>query len=140
MAPPAAPATPAAGVNAGRATTLAATAALIVLGLAWELWLAPTGRGTWALKVAPLVLALPGLARHRLPTYRWMSLLLWLYVLEGLVRGTSERGPAAAAVTAMAWLQVALATVAFVAATLYIRRRLASTPLTAEAQPQKAPS
>ncbi len=28
---------------------------LIVLGLAWELWLAPTGSGTLALKVLPLL-------------------------------------------------------------------------------------
>ena len=35
---------------------------LLVLGLAWELWLAPTGRGTLAIKVLPLLLPLPGLA------------------------------------------------------------------------------
>ena len=28
--------------------------ALIALGLAWELWLAPTGNRTWAIKVLPL--------------------------------------------------------------------------------------
>jgi uncharacterized membrane protein len=36
---------------------------LIVLGLAWELWLAPTGSGTLAIKVLPLVRALAGLLR-----------------------------------------------------------------------------
>ena len=34
-----------------------ASLALIVLGLAWELWLAPTGSGTLALKVLPLAAA-----------------------------------------------------------------------------------
>jgi uncharacterized membrane protein len=95
--------------------------ALAALGLAWELWLAPTGRGTLALKVLPLLLALPGLLRHRLYTYRWLSLLVWLYVLEGLVRTTSEGGLGAMLAAAEAALAVAL----FTAATFYIRRRLA---------------
>jgi hypothetical protein len=56
---------------------------LIVLGLAWELWLAPTGSGTLALKVLPLVAVLAGLLRHRMYTYRWLSLLVWLYFTEG---------------------------------------------------------
>lgn len=66
---------------------------LIVLGLGWELWWAPTGRGTLAIKVIPLVLALPGLWQARLYTFRWLSLALWLYVAEGAVRATSELGP-----------------------------------------------
>ncbi len=66
---------------------------LILLGLGWELWWAPTGRGTLALKVVPLVLALPGLWQARLYTFRWLSLALWLYVAEGAVRATSEQGP-----------------------------------------------
>jgi len=94
--------------------------ALVVLGLAWELALAPIGRGTLALKVLPLALALPGVLRHRLYTYRWLALLVWLYVLEGLVRAASERGAAAA----LAAAEVALALALFAAAALYIRRRL----------------
>jgi uncharacterized membrane protein len=37
-------------------------AALALLGLAWELWLAPLRPGAWllSLKVLPLLLALPG--------------------------------------------------------------------------------
>ena len=95
--------------------------ALIVLGVAWESWLAPTGRGSLALKVLPLVLTLPGLWRHRMLTYRRLSLLVWLYVLEGLVRGTSEGAPAAM----LAWAEVALALALFGAVTFYIRRRFA---------------
>src|ERR1700690_1989876 len=68
-----------------RFTAFAATLALVVLGVAWELWLAPTGRGTLAVKVLPLLLALGGLWRMRLYTYRWMSLVVWLYTGEGLV-------------------------------------------------------
>ena len=121
VAPDDAPAPPSAPVRQARAGTLAITLALIVLCLAWELWLAPTGRGTLAVKVLPLVLAIPGLLRHRLYTFRWLSLLVWLYVLEGLVRATSERGLGAALASA----EVALAVALFCAATLYIRWRLA---------------
>jgi uncharacterized membrane protein len=94
--------------------------ALVGLGLAWELWLAPTGRGTLAVKVLPLALALPGLMRHRMYTFRWLSLLVWPYVLEGLVRAISDRGLSAL----LAVAEVALAVVIFAAATFYIRRRL----------------
>lgn len=103
-----------------RATCVATLLSLVALGLAWELWLAPTGSGTLALKVLPLLLALPGLWRHRLYTYRWLSLLVWLYVLEGLMRSTTEQGPSAL----LAALEVLLAVTLFATATVYIRRRL----------------
>ena len=41
-----------------RALAVGSTVALVLLGLAWELWLAPTGRGTLAVKVLPLAFAL----------------------------------------------------------------------------------
>ena len=88
---------PLAVLRATRALAVAATLALIALGLAWELWLAPTGSGTLAIKVLPLLLPLPGLMRMRLYTYRWTSLLVWLYVAEGAVRATSERAAGLAA-------------------------------------------
>jgi uncharacterized membrane protein len=103
-----------------RAATLALTAALVLLGLAWELWLAPTGRGTLAVKVLPLVLALPGLLRHRLYTYRWLSLLVWLYAAEGAVRATSEQGRG----QALAAFEVMLVLLLFAALVAYIRARL----------------
>ena len=103
-----------------RALAVAATVALIVLGLAWELVLAPTGRGTLALKVVPLLLPLPGLWRMRLYTYRWVSLLVWLYVAEGAVRAASDRGIGAA----LAAVEVALALVLFVACAMHVRTRL----------------
>ncbi|PTT79484.1 DUF2069 domain-containing protein, partial [Pelomonas sp. HMWF004] len=84
---------PSPGERLSRNLALWSTVALIVLCLAWELWLAPTGRGTLALKALPLVAAPLGLWRYRLYTYRWVALFIWLYVLEGLVRGTSESGP-----------------------------------------------
>ncbi len=93
---------------------------LIALGLAWELWLAPTGRGTLALKVVPLLFAVHGLASHRLYTYRWMSLLIWLYAAEGAVRVTTDVGwravPAA--------LELVLGLMVFAGCGLYVRARL----------------
>lgn len=106
-----------------RAVALASLLALIVLGLAWELWLAPTGNRTWALKVLPLAFAVVGIAQLRMFTHRWLSLLVWLYVAEGLVRGVTERGTA----MALAWLQVLLCLVLFAACSTHVRWRLRKT-------------
>lgn len=116
-------------VNAGRALALAGLIALVGLCLAWELWLAPTGRGTLALKVLPLVLCGAGLLRHRMVVFRWLALLLWLYVLEGLVRATSERGLSAA----LAGIETVLCLMLFAVCTFYIRRRLRNGALAAAA-------
>ena len=75
-----------------RNLALSATLALLLLCVAWELWLVPVGRGTLALKALPLLLPLAGLWRYRLYTYRALALFIWLYMLEGLVRATSEAG------------------------------------------------
>jgi uncharacterized membrane protein len=108
-------------VRRARQGALACLIALILLCLAWELWLAPTGSGTLALKVLPLVACLAGLLRHRMYTYRWLSLLLWLYVMEGLVRATSERGLG----QVLAIMEVLLCVALFAICGFYIRRRLA---------------
>ncbi len=105
-----------------RALATTSLLALIALGLAWELWLAPTGRGTWALKVLPFALALPGVLRHRMYTYRWLSLLLWLYVAEALVRAVSE----GTTVRLLALGQLGLSLALFTACVLHVRWRLAA--------------
>ncbi len=107
-------------VRLTRALAVGCLLALIVLGLAWELWLAPTGQRTWALKVLPLALPLAGLLKHRLYTYRWVSLLVWLYFTEGVVRATSSTG----LVVALAWGEVALCVLLFAACALHVRWRL----------------
>jgi uncharacterized membrane protein len=68
--------------------SVALAVALILLGLAWELVLDPLRPGgSWlALKVLPLVLALGGLWKGRPYTFKWMSLMVWFYVGEALVR------------------------------------------------------
>jgi len=62
-------------------------ALMIAYGLAWEALIAPLREGSllW-LKVLPLALFLPGLWRGRLRSFQAMSLLIWLYVCEALVR------------------------------------------------------
>ena len=103
-----------------RALAAACLLGLIVNGLAWELWLAPTGGRTWALKVLPLAVAIFGVLKFRMTTHRWLSLLVWLYVAEALVRATTERG----FVVPLALLQLGLSLLLFAACVAHVRRRL----------------
>ena len=103
-----------------RALAVASLVALIVLGLAWELWLAPTGNRTLALKVLPLALPLLGLWRNRMYTYRWVSLMVWLYFTEGVVRAASDRG----AGVPLAVIEVLLCLLLFAACSAHVRWRL----------------
>lgn len=107
-------------VLATRTLAVASVLGLVALGLAWELWLAPTGGGTLALKVLPLAAGLAGLLRLRLYTYRWMSLAVWLYVAEGLVRATSGRGLE----VPLAWAETGGALLLFAACATHVRVRL----------------
>ncbi len=93
--------------------------ALILLGLAWELWLAPLRPGgSWlALKVLPLLLPLRGLMQGRPYPYRWTGLLIWLYVLEAVVRLASDPSPAYVLATASLVLSLGF----FFFAALYLR-------------------
>jgi uncharacterized membrane protein len=108
-------------VRTTRIVALACVVGLIVLGLAWELWLAPTGSGTLAVKVLPLLLPLPGLLRHRMYTYRWLSLLVWIYFTEGVVRATSESGLS----VGLAVIEVVLCLLLFATCAWHVRWRLA---------------
>ena len=103
-----------------RALALGSLLALIALGLAWELWLAPTGSGWLALKVLPLLLPLPGLWRNRLYTYRWVTLFVWLYFIEGAVRAASDKGLGAV----LGLIEATLCLLLFLACTLHVRARL----------------
>ncbi|MEI8326271.1 MAG: DUF2069 domain-containing protein [Betaproteobacteria bacterium] len=96
--------------------------ALIALGLAWELWLAPLRPGgSWlVLKVVPLCIPIVGLLKRRLYTYRWLSLMLWLYFTEGVVRAYGDRAPG----NDLALLQVLLCLLLFAACAMHVRLRL----------------
>ena len=105
-----------------RALRLAASGSLIgllVLCLAWELWLAPLRPGgSWlALKAAPLALPLGGVLAGRRYTYQWSSMLILAYFAEGVMRAWSERGLA----QALAGAEIALSVVFFAAAVAFAR-------------------
>ncbi len=122
--PPAPPALPVPADRAVESTRWLATGsllALIVLCLAWELVLAPLRPGgSWlALKALPLCIPLAGILKNRMYTYRWVSLVIWLYFTEGVVRGWSDKPPS----QWLAWAEVALCLVLFTACTLHVRLR-----------------
>ena len=95
---------------------------LIVLGLVWELWLAPLRPGgtLLALKVLPLCFPLTGLLKNRMYTYRWLSLLIWLYFTEGVVRAWGDTAPS----NYFAFAEVVLCVVLFASCALHVRLRL----------------
>ncbi|NBU87960.1 MAG: DUF2069 domain-containing protein [Betaproteobacteria bacterium] len=97
---------------------LALASSLAVLCIIWELWGAPTGSGTLALKVLPLLWPLWGMVKGRLRSHQVMCLWVWLYMLEGCVRVWSDpiatRGWPAA--------EIVLSVAVFAACTLHLRR------------------
>ena len=102
-----------------RQVALGSLGGLIVLGLAWELWLAPTGSGTLALKVLPLLFAWRGVWRSRLYVYRVLSLLVWPYFTEGVVRAWGDKGLSAT----LAGVEILLCLLLFVACLVQVRAR-----------------
>ncbi|MBS0343520.1 MAG: DUF2069 domain-containing protein [Proteobacteria bacterium] len=111
-------------VAATRALAVGSLAGLIVLGLAWELWLAPVrpGGSLLALKVLPLVLPLAGLLKRRMYTYRWVSLLIWIYFTEGVVRAWSDTQVMG---RVLAGIEIVLCLLLFIACAWHVRTRLA---------------
>jgi uncharacterized membrane protein len=109
-------------INAVRWIAFGSVVGLIVLGLLWELKLAPLkgGTGMLALKVIPLTFGLTGVIKHRMYTYRWLSLLVWLYFTEGAMRATSDTGLS----QILAGIEVALSLSLFTACAVYVRLRL----------------
>ncbi len=110
-----------------RLLAVASLLGLIVLGLAWELFLAPLRPGgSWlVLKVLPLCLPLIGLLKNRMYTYRWVSLLVWLYFTEGVVRAYSDRVPG----NYLAMVEIFLCLTLFTACALHVRLRLKNAAL-----------
>jgi uncharacterized membrane protein len=100
---------------------LIATAAfvdLFILCIAWEWFISPLRPGgSWLiLKAIPLLFAIPGLWKGNVYTMQWASMLILLYITEGLVRiletGTNFW---------MAALETALGTVAFICLLMYLK-------------------
>jgi uncharacterized membrane protein len=111
-----------ASVDATRILAVGSLLGLIILGLAWELVLAPIrpGGSLLALKVLPLCMPLAGLLKNRMYTYRWVSLLVWLYFTEGVVRAWSDKPPG----NILGLIETLLCITLFLACALHVRLRL----------------
>ena len=107
------------GVFHLRVLATALLVALVLLCLAWELWLAPLrpGGSYIALKALPLIIPLMGIVQGKRRTYQWTSMFVLAYFTEGVVRAWSERG----ASQLLAGLEIALSAAYFVAVVAYAR-------------------
>ena len=110
-----------AGLDLTRWLAVGSLLGLILLGFLWELWLAPLrpGGSWWVIKVLPLCIPLAGLLKNRMYTYRWVSMLVWLYFTEGVMRAWGDAWPS----NALAGLQITLCITLFVACALHVRIR-----------------
>lgn len=92
---------------------------LIVLCIAWEAVLAPVRPGSaWlALKALPLLLPLRGVLKRDLYTMQWSSMLILLYLAEGIVRGMSDSGISAI----LGWVETVLVLIFFMCTVSYLR-------------------
>ena len=108
-----------AGLLVLRRAASAALVALLLLCLAWELWLAPLrpGGSLVALKALPLVVPLAGILGGRRYTYQWSSMLILAYLAEGVTRAWSETGLS----QRLAFAEIALSAAFFAAAVGYAR-------------------
>lgn len=102
-----------------RRLLLAAGWLLVLLCLAWEWALAPLrpGGSLLILKVLPLLLLLPAMARGIRRAYQWTTLIILAYVCEAIVRATSEASP----VRELALAELLLATAVYVLAIRWLR-------------------
>jgi uncharacterized membrane protein len=99
--------------------TVVSLLALIALCIAWETILAPVRPGgSWlVLKVLPLLIPLRGIVKRDVYTMQWSSMLILLYLAEGVVRGMSDSGFSAI----LGWIEVALVAVFFACILSYLR-------------------
>ena len=100
---------------------LLATAAFIdlfILCVCWEWFISPLRPGgSWLiLKGVPLLFAIPGIWKGKVYTMQWASMLILLYIIEGLVR-ILETGLN----FWMALLEIILATTAFICLLIYLK-------------------
>lgn len=91
---------------------------LILLCVAWELFLDPLRPGgSWmVLKVLPLLLPLLGVLKRNIYTMQWSSMLILLYLTEGIVRATSDKGLSAT----LGMVEIVLVCVFFVSTIMFL--------------------
>ena len=104
---------------------LAAFVDLFILCVCWEWFISPLRpEGSWLiLKALPLLLPMRGIWKGNVYTMQWASMLILLYITEGLVR-ISESGWN----FYLAILETLLATIAFICLLMYLK------PIKAEAK------
>jgi uncharacterized membrane protein len=92
---------------------------LIALCVAWELVLAPLRPGgSWmVLKVVPLLVPLRGILKRDVYTLQWSSMLILLYLAEGIVHATTDKAMPAI----LGWIEVGLVSVFFFCTLFYLR-------------------
>jgi uncharacterized membrane protein len=100
-----------------RGAAIASLLLLAVLCVATELWWNPLRPGgSWlALKALPLLASLRGFVYARRRSFQWMSLLVWLYFMEGAVRAASDAQPI------WGYIQAVLALALFTCSAAYAR-------------------
>jgi len=111
--------------NPYQVLALAAFIDLFILCVCWEWFLSPLRpEGSWLiLKALPLLLPMRGIWKGKIYTMQWASMLILLYITEGLVR-ISESGWN----FYLAILETLLATIAFICLLMYLK------PIKAEAK------
>ena len=100
---------------------IAFTSALLLclLCVYWEIWGAPIRAGAWglSLKALPLALCLWAMWRGSLYALQGVSMLVLLYMAEGVVRGMGDTG----ASQWYAWAEFVLAWACFFGCILHVR-------------------
>jgi uncharacterized membrane protein len=107
--------------------------ALLVWCVVWEIWFAPLRPGGTLLflKAFPLAFAVRGVAKGSLYTIQWASMLVLLYLMEGVVRVMSDPpGPSILA----AWIEILLSSVFFFCSIFYVRPAKRAAKLAAAAE------
>ena len=104
---------------------LAAFVDLFILCVCWEWFISPLRpEGSWLiLKALPLLLPMRGIWKGNVYTMQWASMLILIYITEGLVRITESGWNFYLAI-----LETLLATIAFVCLLMYLK------PIKAEAK------
>lgn len=100
-----------------RGAAIASLLLLVALCVATELWWNPLRPGgSWlALKALPLLASLRGFMYARRRSFQWVSLLVWLYFMEGAVRAASDAQPV------WGFIQAVLALALFTCCAAYAR-------------------
>ena len=98
---------------------------MVLFGFLWEVKLYPLREGSllW-LKVSPLIPLLPGLFQGRLRSLQWLTLIIWFFITEAIVRVISD--PSENFVWSCIWLGLGVMTL--IAAMAAVRRIRLSKP------------